>query len=67
MSEDLVNAILNVRTELKRDNIIKHVMIMIEIPEAVTMWSFIGTSLVCNENNTAESCVNVDNCGFFVE
>jgi len=37
MSEDLVNAILNVRTELKRDNIIKHVMIMIEIPEAVTM------------------------------
>ena len=31
------------------------------------MWSFIGTSLVSNENNTAESYVNVDNCGFFVE
>jgi len=29
---------------------------MTEIPEAVTMWSFIGTSFVCNENNAAESC-----------
>jgi len=28
MRAELVNAILNVRTELKRDNIIKHVMIM---------------------------------------
>jgi len=37
MSAELANAILNVRTELKRDNIMKHVMIMIEIPEAVTM------------------------------
>ena len=67
MSAELVNAILNIRTELKRDNIIKHVMIMTEIPEAVSMWSFIGTSLVCNLNNTARSCVNVDNCDFFVQ
>jgi len=37
MSAELVNAILNIRTELKRDNIIKHVMIMTEIPEAVSM------------------------------
>ena len=37
MSGKLVNAILNIRTGLKRDNIIKHVMIMTEIPEAVTM------------------------------
>jgi len=28
MSVELVNAILNIRTGLKRDNIIKHVMIM---------------------------------------
>jgi len=28
VSVELVNAILNIRTELKRDNIIKHVMIM---------------------------------------
>ena len=38
---------------------------MTEIVEAVTMWSFIGISLVCNENSTAESCVNVDNCDYF--
>ena len=25
--------------------------------EAVTVWGFIGTSFVCNENNIAESCV----------
>jgi len=37
MSAEPVNAILNVRTGLKRDNIIKHVMIMTEIVEAVTM------------------------------
>jgi len=37
MREELVNAILNVRTELKRDNIIKGVMIMTDIPEAVIM------------------------------
>ena len=37
MSAELLNAILNVRTELKRDNIIKHAMIMHEIPEAATM------------------------------
>jgi len=36
-SAELVNAILNVMTELKSDNIIKHVTIMTEIPEAVTM------------------------------
>jgi len=64
MSAELVNAILNVRTELKRDNLIKHVMIMSDIPEAVTMRSVIGISLVFNENNTAESCINVDNCDF---
>jgi len=28
MSAELVNAILNIRTRLKRDNIVKHVMIM---------------------------------------
>jgi len=28
MSVELVNAILNIRTGLKRDNIIKHVMII---------------------------------------
>jgi len=66
-SAELVNAILNVMTELKSDNIIKHVTIMTEIPEAVTMWSFIGTSLACNEKNTAKSCLNADNCDFFVE
>ena len=44
---------------------IEHVMIMTEIPEGVTMWSFIDTGLVCNENNTAESCVNVDYCDSF--
>jgi len=37
MSAEPVNAILNIRTRLKRDNIIKHVAIMTEIPEAVTM------------------------------
>jgi len=37
MSAELVNAILNIRTGLKRDNIIKHVMMMTEIPEPVTM------------------------------
>ena len=37
MSAELVNAILNIRTELKGDSIIKHFMIMTEIPEAVTM------------------------------
>jgi len=37
MSAELVNAILNIRTGLKRDNIIKHVVIISEIPEAVTM------------------------------
>jgi len=37
MSAELVNAILNIRTGLKRDNITKHVVIMTEIPEAVTM------------------------------
>jgi len=37
MSVELVNAILNIRTVLKRDNILKHVMMMTEIPEAVTM------------------------------
>ena len=37
LSAELLNAILNVRTELKRDNIIKHAMIMHEIPEAATM------------------------------
>jgi len=42
MSVELINAILNIRTVWKRDNILKHVMI--EIPEAVTMGSFIGTS-----------------------
>jgi len=34
---------------------------MTEIPEAVTIGSFFGTILVCNENNTAESCGNVNN------
>jgi len=34
---------------------------MTGIPETVTMGSFIGTSLVCSENNTAESCVNANN------
>jgi len=34
---------------------------MTVIPEAVTIGSFIGTSLVCNENNTVESCDNVNN------
>jgi len=38
---------------------------MTEIPEPVTMWSFIGTNLVYNENNIADSCVNVDNCDCF--
>ena len=47
MSAEPANAILNIRTGLKRDNIIKHFMIMTEIPEAVTMYCFIGTSLVC--------------------
>jgi len=57
---ELVNAIWNIRTRLKRDNIIKHVMIMIpDLPDAVTIWSFIGTSLVCNGTNIAESCVIV--------
>jgi len=65
MSAELVNAILNIRSGLKRDNIIKHFMIMTEIPEAVTLQCFIGTSSVCNENNTAESCVNADNCDYF--
>jgi len=37
MSAELINAILHIRTGLKRDNIIKHVMMMTEIPEAVTM------------------------------
>jgi len=37
MSAELVNAILNIRTGLKRDKIIKYVTIMTEIPEAVTM------------------------------
>jgi len=55
------------RLNWKETTILKHVMITTEIPEVVTMWSFIGTSLVCNENNTAESCVNVHNCDFFVE
>jgi len=65
MCTELVNAILNIRAGLKRDNIIKHVMTMTEIPEAVTMSSFIGTSLACSESNIAESCVNVDNCDCF--
>ena len=38
---------------------------MTEIPEAVIMWSFIGTILVCSENNISECCVNVDNCDCF--
>jgi len=38
MSVEPVNAILNIRTGLKRDNIIEYVMIMTgEIPEALTM------------------------------
>ena len=37
MSAELVNAILNIRAGFKRDNIIKHVMIIAEIPESVTM------------------------------
>jgi len=37
MSAELVNAILNIRNGLKRDNIIKHVMMTTEIPEAVTI------------------------------
>ena len=44
---------------MKRDNIVKHVLTMTEIPEAA---SFTGTSLVYSEKNIAESCVNVDNC-----
>ena len=65
MSVELANAILIIRNGLKRDNILKHVMIMTEIPEAVTMGSFIGTSLVCNESNTAESCISVNNRDWF--
>jgi len=38
---------------------------MTGIPETVTMGSFIGTSLVCSENNTAESCVNANNRDWF--
>jgi len=37
ISAELVNAILNIRTALKRDNVLKHVMIVTEIPKAVTM------------------------------
>jgi len=40
MSVELVNAILSIRIGLKRDNILKHIMIMTEIPEAVAMGSF---------------------------
>jgi len=40
MCVELVNAILNIRTGLNRNNILKHVMIVTEIPEAVTMGSF---------------------------
>jgi len=36
-SAELVNTILNSRARLKRDNVIKHVMIMAEIPESVTV------------------------------
>jgi len=32
---------------------------MTEILEAVTMWNYTGTGLLCIENNTAESCINV--------
>jgi len=53
-SAEPVNAILNIRTGLKRDNIINHFMIITEFPETVTMQCFIGTSLVCNENNTVQ-------------
>jgi len=65
MGAELVNTILNIRTGLKRNNIIMYVIIMTEILEAMTMWSFIGTSLVCNESNTAEGCVTIDNCDCF--
>jgi len=41
MCVELVNAILNIRTGLNRNNILKHCMIMTEIPEAVTIGSFI--------------------------
>jgi len=37
MSTEVVNAILNCRAGLKRDNIIKLVMITAEIPESVTV------------------------------
>jgi len=37
MSAELIKAILNIRTGLKRDKIAEHVMIMAEIPESVTM------------------------------
>jgi len=37
MSAELVNAILNIRTGLNGDSVIKHFMIMTEIPEAVTI------------------------------
>jgi len=37
MSAEPVNAILNIKTGLKRSNITKHVVIMTEIPEAVTL------------------------------
>ena len=37
MSAELVNAILNSRAGLKRDNILKHVVTMAEVPESVTM------------------------------
>ena len=40
-------------------------MIMTEIPEVVTMQCFFGSSLVCDENNTAESGANADNCDYF--
>jgi len=36
-SAELANAILDIKTGLKRDNIIKHVTIMTEILEAVTV------------------------------
>jgi len=65
MSAELVNAILNSRAGLKRDNIIKYVMNMAEISESVTMRSFIGTCLVYNASNTAEGCDNLDNWNYF--
>jgi len=37
MGAELVNTILNIRTGLKRNNIIKYVIIMTEILEAMTM------------------------------